>query len=47
MADEKLTQVIIGAVIEVHQHLGAGLLGSSYEQCLCVERDSQNINLER
>jgi GxxExxY protein len=32
-----LTQVVIGAAIEVHKHLGAGLLESAYEECLCFE----------
>jgi GxxExxY protein len=32
-----LTEAIIGAAIEVHKHLGPGLLESTYEQCLCWE----------
>jgi len=31
------TSPIIGAAIEVHRHLGPGLLESAYEQCLCQE----------
>jgi len=31
------TSPIIGAAIEVHRHLGPGLLESAYEQCLCHE----------
>jgi GxxExxY protein len=31
------TASIIGAAIEVHRHLGPGLLESAYEQCLCHE----------
>jgi GxxExxY protein len=31
------TSPIIGAAIEVHRHLGPGLLESAYEQCLCRE----------
>jgi len=31
------TAPIIGAAIEVHRHLGPGLLESAYEQCLCHE----------
>jgi GxxExxY protein len=37
MIDEELTQKIIAACIEVHKELGAGLLESSYERCLCHE----------
>ncbi len=32
-----ITREIIGAAIEVHRHLGPGLLESAYEQCLCRE----------
>ncbi len=38
---------IIGAAIEVHQTLGAGLLESVYEDALCIELDLQNIKYER
>jgi len=31
------TGAIIGAAIEVHRHLGPGLLESAYEICLCRE----------
>lgn len=32
-----LTWKIIRAAIEVHRHLGPGLLESNYEECLCAE----------
>jgi GxxExxY protein len=32
-----LTRQIIGAAIEVHRHLGPGLLESAYQQCLARE----------
>lgn len=34
---EELTEGIIGAAIEVHRHLGPGLLEAVYEKCLCQE----------
>ena len=34
---DPLTERIIGAAIEVHRHLGPGLLESVYEECLCFE----------
>ena len=34
---EELTKSIIGAAIEVHRELGAGLMESAYEECLCHE----------
>ena len=37
MLEEELTQQIIAACIEVHKHLGPGLLESAYQQCLCHE----------
>jgi GxxExxY protein len=33
----------IGAAIEVHRHLGTGLLESSYHACLCRELDLRGI----
>lgn len=33
----KITEAIIGAAIEVHRHLGPGLLESAYRECLCYE----------
>ena len=34
---EDLTKQIIGAAIEVHRHLGPGLLESAYQACLVHE----------
>ena len=34
---KELTEKIIGCAIEVHRHLGPGLLESAYEECLCYE----------
>ncbi len=42
-----LTRNIIGAAIEVHKFLGPGLLESTYEECLCHELNSRQINFER
>ena len=42
-----LTGEVIGAAIEVHKHLGAGLLESVYEECLCRELSLRNITYER
>jgi GxxExxY protein len=39
----ELSEAVIGAAIEVHKQLGAGLLESSYEQCLCRELSLRNI----
>jgi GxxExxY protein len=38
---------VIGALIEVHRHLGPGLLESAYEACLCRELAPQGLPFER
>ena len=38
-----ISQKIIGAAIEVHRHLGPGLLESSYEACMCRELELRGI----
>ena len=38
-----LTRLIIGSAIEVHRHLGAGLLESAYHICLARELEIQRI----
>jgi GxxExxY protein len=43
----KLSSLIIGAAIEVHQHLGPGLLESAYEECLCYELEVKNLKYDR
>jgi GxxExxY protein len=42
-----LTERIIGAAIEVHRHLGPGLLESAYDECLCYELSQQGIRFQR
>jgi len=32
-----LSESVIGLAIDVHRHLGPGLLESAYEECLCFE----------
>jgi GxxExxY protein len=41
------SDLIIAACIEVHRHLGPGLLESTYERCLCVELEERGIPFER
>ena len=42
-----LTREIIGAAIEVHRHLGPGLLESAYQQCLAQELTLREVSYER
>jgi GxxExxY protein len=41
-----LSSKIIGAAIEVHKHLGPGLLESVYEQSLCHELGLRKLSFE-
>jgi GxxExxY protein len=42
----ELTEQIIGCAIEVHRHLGPGLLESVYEKALCYEFNEHGIGYE-
>ncbi|MBC8444540.1 MAG: GxxExxY protein, partial [Chloroflexi bacterium] len=44
---DPLTEKIIGAAIEVHRHLGPGLLESIYEEALAVEMGLRGIAFRR
>ncbi len=44
---DELTQQVIGAAIEVHRHLGPGLLESIYEDALAVELGLRDIPFRR
>ena len=46
-AINELTELVIGSAIEVHRHLGPGLLESTYELCLCEELSVQKIQFKR
>ena len=44
---DALTESVIGAAIEVHRVLGAGLLESAYEECLCHELQCRDLEFAR
>ena len=44
---DELTHIIIGAAIEVHRHLGPGLLESIYETCLAYELTLKKLKVEK
>jgi GxxExxY protein len=42
-----ITERIIGCAIEVHRHLGPGLLESVYESALCIEFRANSLSFKR
>lgn len=47
MDDIALSERVIGCAIEVHRHLGPGLLESAYEDCLCFELGNTGLRFRR
>jgi GxxExxY protein len=47
MEFESLSKDVLGAAIEVHKHLGPGLLESAYEECLSYELMQKGYKIER
>ncbi len=47
MHENEISQSIIGAAIEVHKHLGPGLLECVYEEALCHEMHLRGIGFQR
>lgn len=45
--DTELTEKVIGLAIDVHRHLGPGLLDSAYEECLSFELRQAGIEHRR
>jgi GxxExxY protein len=43
----QVTETIIGSAIDVHRHLGPGLLESAYEACLCRDLDDRGLKYTR
>jgi GxxExxY protein len=47
ISNTSLSELVIGACIEVHRELGPGLLESIYEAALCEELDRRGLAFER
>jgi GxxExxY protein len=47
MEEDKITEAIIGAAIDVHRELGPGLLESAYEVCLACELATRGLRAIR
>ena len=43
MQVNEITEAVLGAAIEVHRAIGAGLLESAYSQCLCYELNLRKL----
>jgi GxxExxY protein len=46
-ATNLITEQIIGCAIEVHKHLGPGLLEQNYEAAMCMELQQTGLAFER
>jgi GxxExxY protein len=46
MSKRELTQAIIGALIEVHKEIGAGLLESAYKACARRELELRGLKVQ-
>lgn len=44
---DKITEIIIGKAIEVHRHLGPGLLESTYQTCLFHELTNAGLHVQQ
>ncbi len=47
MEVDRISEIIIGAAIDVHKALGSGLLESAYEECLFYELNIRNLTVNR
>ena len=45
MTKNELSNIIIGCAIEVHKHLGPGLLESAYQECLFYELTTKGLTV--
>ena len=46
MTENEIATIVIGCAIEVHRHLGPGLLESAYQECLLYELKNKGIKAE-
>ena len=42
---EEIAAIIVGSAINVHSHLGPGLLESAYQKCLCHELQCHGLEV--
>jgi GxxExxY protein len=44
---DTLSHLIVGCAIEVHRHLGPGLVESIYESAMCIELRAASLEFRR
>jgi GxxExxY protein len=47
LTENDIATIIIGCAIEVHRHLGPGLLESAYEECLFFELKQAGLEVKK
>ena len=47
MIENEISRKIIGCAIEVHKHLGPGLLESAYQECIFYELKKSGLYVEK
>ena len=47
MNNNEISNLVIGSAIEVHKHLGPGLLESAYQECLYFELINKGLRVEK
>ena len=47
MHENEISQIVIGAAIEVHRALGPGLLESAYQECLLYELKERGLKVKK
>ena len=47
MHENEISQIVIGAAIEVHRALGPGLLESAYQECLLYELEERGLKVKK
>lgn len=47
MTENELAKIVFESGLKIHKSLGAGLLESAYQECLCYELRKKNLEVER
>lgn len=47
MNNDEISSIIIGCAIEVHKHLGPGLLESAYHECMLYELQKNELHVQK